>query len=157
QLTTQVQEALKKQLDQRSTFLSESRDLLRITQRGMDSVNVGGSIVEKTVLRVPVASTSIQLFAIRDDEVCTDDSDSCYSKIKKKKSRIIPAQTLRQPLYAKVEALAINLAVVRLPYHLKRSATEKFGLADSADAFDVVHVGLPQRLVLWQWERTVNW
>jgi hypothetical protein len=151
QLTTQVQEALKKQLDQRSTYLSENRDMLRITQRGMDAVNVGGSMVEKIVLRIPPASTTIQLFTIV--ERCPDGKEPCPSKTRS----LVPSTSLAQPLYSRVEAIAINLAVVRLPHWVKRSATEKFGLPDSANAFEVVHVGLPQRVLLWQWPRVLNW
>src|SRR5207244_1388547 len=119
-------EALKKQLDQRSTYLSENRDLLRITQRGMESVNVGGSIIEKIVLRVPPAFTTIQLFEVKEECASEPTAAEKTQACKEKKSVLNPSVALHQPLYARVEALAVNLAVVRLPYHLKRSATEKF-------------------------------
>jgi len=109
------------------------------------------------VLRIPPALTAIQLFEI--EAVCLDEGETPdkAKTCKSKTSRLKPAAQVKQPLYSRIEAMAITLAVVRLPYHLKRSATEKLGFADSADAFDVVHVALPQRVLLWELPRFLLW
>lgn len=136
--STSVTEKLAKQLDQRSVWLSPDRDILRITQRGSDTVNIAGAIREKATLKIPASSNQIHILGISD------------SKIKIK-------DLLSQPLYSRVPALAVSVAVSRFPFKFKRSATEKFGLPDSADAYLVVDVSpltsFPQ---FWYWERMIG-
>jgi len=134
-LTTKVAESLQKQLDKRSSWLNPERNLLRITQRGMDAINIAGTIRENVTLDIPRSQDGIPFLEVE------------KGKIKVNKS------TLSQPIYSRVEALAISIAVVREPYKLKRSAAEKFGLPDSADARFIVHVSPPISLTIWKWER----
>lgn len=135
-LTVSVNEKLQRQLAQRSTWLNPERNLLRITQRGMEAVSLSGSIQEKIVLEIPAAYESILVIGKDGEKLEIDDE-------------------LIQPLYSGVEAIAVTVGVVRQPFNLKRSAQEKFGLPDSADAYQVVQVMPPTSLQLWKWGREI--
>jgi hypothetical protein len=132
-LKTTVTEKLLKELDRRSSWLNSNRNLLRITQRGLESVSIAGSLKEKITLHIPTALTLEPVIEIEDGKIVVG--------------------TASQPLYWSVPAIGITLATVREPYHFKRSAAEKYGLPDSADAYEVVAVSRPVRLVLWQSNR----
>jgi hypothetical protein len=136
-IKTTVEEKLLKQLEQRSVWINSARDLLRITQRGTDAINVGGAIREEVTLKIPQSATPIFLLDIDNH-------------------RLRLGEDIGQPMYSRVHALAVNLAVVREPYKFKRLSTERFGLPDDADAYLVVQVSNPIYLDLWDWERTLD-
>jgi len=58
-LKTTVTEKLLKELDRRSTWLNADRNLLRITHRGMEAVNIAGSFKGKVTLRIPPSITPV--------------------------------------------------------------------------------------------------
>ena len=133
---TSVSEKLLREFDRRSVWLNRSRDVMRITQRGMDAVNIAGGLREKVTLRVPPAATGRHVLDLKDG---------------KPEFRRVDV-----PLYTKVQALAISLGVVREPYQYKRSATEKFGLPDGADSYYLVVLPYPEVLTLWTLDRKVS-
>ena len=135
-MKTTVTEKLLKELDRRSTWLNANRNLLRITQRGMEAANIAGSFKEKVTLRIPQSFSPVHYFDLVADDI----------KIK----------STSQPLYGTVPAVSVSLGVVREPYKVKRSATEKFGLPDSSDARYLVVVAEPVQLNLWQWDRAIS-
>jgi len=137
-IETAVSEKLLKQLDQRSTWLSSERDLLRITQRGNDAVNASGAIREKLTLHIPQSIGDAYLSEL------TDEGD------------LKLGDPISYPVYSNVTAFAISLAVVREPSSWKRSSTEKYGLLDSADAYLVVTVSNLDHVPLWPWARIVG-
>lgn len=131
---TTVTSKLSKQLDQRTVWLNDRRSLLRITQRGLEAINIAGTIKERVTLHVPTATKHIALWKIKDGKLSID------SKI-------------ARPLYSDIEAVGITLAVVREPYRFKRASADNFGLADTSDAFYVVRVSHPLRLPVFHWHR----
>lgn len=133
---TTVSEKLLKELDRRSTWLNSERNLLRISQRGMDAANIAGSFKEKVTLRIPSSLAAIQYVEYKEGA--------------------IKIESTNQPLYFSVPSVSISLGVVREPYKFKRSATEKFGLPDSSDARFIVVVSEPAPLKLWQWDRQIG-
>ena len=133
---TSVSEKLLREFDRRSVWLNRSRDVMRITQRGMDAVNIAGGLREKVTLRVPPAATGRHVLDFKDG---------------KPEFRRVDV-----PLYTKVQALAISLGVVREPYGYKRSATEKYGLPDGADSYYLVVLPYPEVLTLWTLDRKVS-
>jgi hypothetical protein len=135
-LRTVVTERLLKELDRRSSWLNPERNELRITQRGMEAVNIAGSLKEHVTLHVPSAMTNIPVINFENDK--------------------LSVKLLQQPLYSKVTGIAITIAVVREPYKFRRSGSEKFGLPDSADSYNVTVVSDPVQLTLWEWERTIQ-
>jgi hypothetical protein len=135
-LKTTVSERLLRELDRRSGWLNSSRNLLRITQRGLDALNIAGMLKEKVFLHVPQSVTSIPYLESRKEE--------------------LGIRNVGQPIYSAVNAVAISLAVIREPYKFKRAAAEKYGLPDSSDAYYVVSVSQPAKLTLWKWDRTFN-
>jgi hypothetical protein len=135
-LKTTVSEKLLRELDRRSTWLNSNRNLLRVTQRGLDAVNVAGMLKEQVTLRVPHSITPVP-----------------YVEVTKKGVGI---KATGQPIYSTVPAIAISVGVVREPYKFKRAATEKYGLPDSSDAYYIVIVSEPVKLTLWKWDRIFN-
>jgi hypothetical protein len=138
---TTVTEKLMKELDRRSTWIYPNRNMLRITQRGMEAINVAGSFKDEVTLKIPA---SYQQRYVLDFEEQGDAGP-----------KQLTLRALKQPLYSSVGAFIISLAVVREPYHFKRSASEKFGLADSADSYYIVSVAKPTVLPLWHWNRMI--
>jgi len=102
----------------------------------MDAVNIAGGLREKVTLRIPPAAAGRQILDLKDG---------------KPEFRKIDV-----PLYTKVQAIAISLAVVREPYSYKRSATEKYGLPDGADSYYLVVLPYPEVLTLWTLDRKVS-
>ncbi len=133
---TAVTERLLKELDHRSTWLNSDRNVLRITERGMEAANIQGSVKEIVSLNIPKSMTNISYIDYREGT--------------------IEIRTVDQPLYSSIPAMAISLAVVREPYKFKRSVSEKFGLADSSDARYIVVVADPVWLRLWHWTRILH-
>jgi hypothetical protein len=137
QTKTTVVEKLLKQLDRRSTWLNPERNLLRITQRGSDSINIGGTFREKIKLNVPASLHTISLMTVKDGLLKID-------------------RQLHLPLYSQVQALGLSIGVVREPFEFKRAAAEKFGLLDSPNSFLVVAESEPMLLKLWNWQRSIG-
>lgn len=135
-LKTTVIEKLLKELDRRSTWLNADRNLLRITQRGMEAANIQGSFKEKVSIRIPQSIVPIN-----------------YLEVKK---GVVKVAATSQPIYSSIPAVSISLGVVREPTKLRRSASEKYGLLDSSDARYIVVVAEPVWLRLWHWERYLN-
>ncbi len=133
---TSVSEKLLREFDRRSVWLNRSRDVMRITQRGMDAVNIAGGLREKVTLRVPQASGGRHVLDLKEGKP--------------------EFRSVDVPLYTKVQALAISLGVVREPYSYKRSATEKYGLPDGADSYYLVVLPYPEVLTLWTLDRKVS-
>src|ERR1017187_1606933 len=61
--TSSVVMKLLRQLDQRSTYISQNADFLRITQRGMSSANLAGRFNEQLQLYIPPAQETLQVLA----------------------------------------------------------------------------------------------
>ena len=135
-LKTAVEEKLIKELDRRSTWLNPERNILRLTQRGMESINISGGLRERVTLKVPASRAGLSYLDFIEQEV----------KVK----------SVEQPMYRKVTALSVSVGVVREPYEFHRSASEKYGLPDSADAYNIVVVSSPVELPVWEWGRTVD-
>lgn len=135
-LKTSVEEKLLKELDRRSTWLNPERNILRLTQRGMESINISGSFRERVTLKVPASINDLSFL----------DFDGHGVKVK----------SVRQPAYKKVAAMSVSVGVVREPYKFQRSASERFGLPDGADAFNVVVVSSPVELPVWDWARKID-
>lgn len=131
-----VSERILKELDRRSIWLSPERNILRLTQRGMEAINIGGTLSENVTLDIPAATEELPFIELH-------------------KNTAVVA-TVSQPLYRRVTAVAISLAVVREPFELRKSSSEKYGLPDSADAYYVVVVSPPIPLTLWEWDRKVD-
>ncbi len=135
-IKTTVEEKLLKELDRRSTWLNPERNILRLTQRGMESINISGGLKERVTLKIPASREGVSFLDFVGQEV----------KVK----------SVEQPMYSKVTALSVSIGVVREPYKFQRSASEKYGLPDSADAYNVVVVSSPVELPIWQWTRMVD-
>jgi gas vesicle protein len=135
-LKTTVEEKLLKELDRRSSWLNPERNMLRLTQRGLEAINISGGLKERVTLQIPASTTVLSFLDFVGNEV----------KVK----------STGQPVYKRVTALSVSIGVVREPYEFRRSASEKYGLPDSADAYQVVVVSSPVELPVWKWPRIVD-
>jgi hypothetical protein len=140
--TSSMSETILKQLDQRSTYISPDAAFLRITQRGMSSVNLNGRFNEKVQIYVPPARDPIYVLQTNKTASGLD----------------FQVKAVAQPVYSRVDALVVSLAVVRHPTKLRRSTEESFGLplADAANNDFIVGVPRPSRVTLWKWDRLLG-
>lgn len=138
-----MSETILKQLDQRSTYISSDRSFLRITQRGMNSVNLNGRFNERVQLYIPRALEPI--YVIQPNTTAAPGLD-------------FRVQAISQPMYAQVDAFVVSLVAVRHPTQLRRTNWDPFGLpqADGADTDFIVGVPNPGRTILWRWDRMLD-
>lgn len=130
---------LQQQLDQRSTYVDPENEFLRITQRGMQSVNLAGRFVENLTIQIPAAQDKIPVLVTVED-----------NKTKKAKYQV---KWFSQPLYSRVDALTLSVVVARQATALAKSTKDSFRLDDPKDAAFIVGITQPQRVTLWQNER----
>jgi hypothetical protein len=128
---------LSRQLDQRSTYIDKASDFIRITQRGMQSVNLAGRIKEILTLHVPRASEPIYCLCPSKTNLCT----FCV---------------LSQPLYSQVNALTFSVTAARQTTKLAATIEDRYGLDDRNDAAFIVGVTPLEHIKVWQWERTFD-
>jgi hypothetical protein len=136
---TESQVKLQQQLDQRSTYVDPSSHFLRITQRGMQSVNLAGRFVENLTLWIPTAQDQIPVL------VQVEESETKPARYQVK--------WLSQPLYSRVDALTLSVIVARQATALAKSTKDSFRLDDPKDAAFIVGITQPYRITLWQNER----
>jgi hypothetical protein len=132
-----------KQLDQRSAYVSSDGTFVRITQRGMSSVNLNGRFNEQVQLYIPRASEPFYVI-----EPTTTNTTKFGIQLK----------TITEPLYSRVDAVVTSVVVVRHPTKLRRTNWETFGLLqeDAADEDFIVGLARPAKVRLWDWARNVN-
>lgn len=135
-LKSTVSEKILKELDRRSTWLSPERNILRLTQRGMEAINIAGTLKENVSIHIPTSMTELKFLNFQNGD--------------------ISVERIGQPIYKRLTSIGISLAVVREPFEFHRSASEKFGLPDSADAYYIVVVSPPIPITLWEWNRVVD-
>jgi hypothetical protein len=136
---TEATMKLQQQLDQRSTYVDPSGHFLRITQRGMQSVNLAGRFVENITLSIPSAQNPFP--------VLVPVQKSATDAIK------YALRWLSEPLYSRVDALTLSVVVARQATALVKSTKDSFRLDDPKDAAFIVGVTQPYRITLWQNER----
>jgi hypothetical protein len=136
---TEATMKLQQQLDQRSTYVDPAGHFLRITQRGMQSVNLAGRFVENITLSIPPAQDSVPVLV----------------PVQENTTKAVKYQIrwLSQPLYSRVDALILSVVVARQPTALAKSTKDSFRLDDPKDAAFIVGVTRPYRITLWQHER----
>jgi hypothetical protein len=162
---------LLRQLDQRSSYISPDSNFLRITQRGMINVNLGGRFNEQVQLYVPTAKDTITAIVPEPEkkeekEDKKAEKDKGRKKENKKKSGKennnpqfgFSVRSLTQPLYSRVDAMVVSVAVVRHPTKLRPTKDENFGLPqlDVADTDFIVGLPRPSQVTLWKWKRTLD-
>lgn len=132
-----------KQLDQRSAYVSSDGTFVRITQRGMSSVNLNGRFNEQVQLYIPRAREPFYVI-----EPTTTNTTKFGIQLK----------TITEPLYSRVDAVVVSVVVVRHPTELRRTDWETFGLSqeDAADEDFIVGLARPAKVQLWNWPRNVN-
>jgi hypothetical protein len=150
--TTSTETKLLRQLDQHSAYISPDSNFLRITQRGMINVNLGGRFNEQVQLYVPPAAETIKTIV----PVLETKEDKVNEKTNFKYG--FSVKLLAQPLYSRVDALVVSLEVVRHPTKLRPTKDESFGLPnlDIADTDFIVGLPRPSKVTLWTWERTLD-
>jgi hypothetical protein len=136
QVSAEENQKLQQQLDQHSVYVDPRGNFLRITQRGMQSVNLAGRINEKVKLRIPVAEDDIAVLAPADE-----------------KASEYEVRRLSQPLYSRVDALTMSVVVARQPTALTPSTMESYRLEDPKDAVFIVGVTRPYCTTVWENER----
>lgn len=136
---TEASMKLQQELDQRSTYIDPSGHFLRITQRGMQSINLAGRFIENIKLFVPASQEQFQVLTL--------------NKTKKGERKVI---WLAQPLYSRVDALTLSVVVARQATALAKSTKDSFRLDDPKDAAFIAGVTRPYRLTLWQNDRTIS-
>jgi len=136
---TEATMKLQQQLDQRSTYIDPAGHFLRITQRGMQSVNLAGRFVENITLSIPPAQDQVPVLV----------------PVQENTTKAVKYQIrwLSQPLYSRVDALTLSVVVARQPTALAKSTKDSFRLDDPKDAAFIVGVTRPYRITLWQHER----
>jgi hypothetical protein len=134
----------KQQLDQRTTYIDEHGDFLRITQRGMPNANLAGRYKEEITLHVPAAASTSRALAVKRGGLGSggNSSETKYAIV-----------GLSQPLYSRVDAITFSVAAIREPTALRHSADDSYGVLDKRDAAIVICVTVPQHMTLWQWDR----
>jgi hypothetical protein len=221
--------------DQRSAYFSPDTNFLRITQRGMTNVNIGGRYNETMQLHVPVARQTLKVIEVKerpkpDKQEPNDQSQArpqagqsmkedqkrdrqqpksinpsakkskrCGRQVTQKPNdrNPVPAEhkteptkpsqpnpvppgnsqdsstkpakdegtkyefslrSLAQPLYPRVDALVVSVAVVRHPTKLRPTNHENFTLplVDVAETEFIVGLPRPSMVTLWKWERSLD-
>jgi hypothetical protein len=172
-LNTVANISLKQQLDQRSTYIDPQRDFIRITQRGMQSVNLAGRIKEILTLTVPAAEQPLYVLTAKSKVVpaatlvtTTNTTANPHpagnggrpmgTKSGSQTTTEYEETTLAQPVYSRVEAFTFSVVVGREATHLLHSARDRYGLDDGRSANFIADVTAPQLIPLWQWERTLD-
>ncbi len=130
---------LQQQLDQRSAYVDPSGSFLRVTQRGMQSVNLAGRFVENVTLHIPVAQDEVQVLVPSDE-----------------KATKYVVRWFSEPLYSRVDALTMSVVVARQATALAESTKDSFRLDDPKDAAYIVGVTRPYRFTVWQNEREMS-
>jgi len=160
---------LKQQLDQRSAYIDSPGDFVRITQRGMQSVNLAGRFKETISLRIPAAREEIRILMPK-KEVPESSKNNDAGNTKKTGSKSTndvskpnpedgsqyEMTTISEPLYSRVEGITFSVVVARQATHLVHSYHDRYGLDDRKDAAFIVDVTPPQRITLWQWNRPID-
>jgi hypothetical protein len=142
EVSTEAFTKLKQELDQRSTYIDPDGKFLRITQRGMLSVNLAGNFVEDITLSVPPAEDQILvLMPVKSSKV---------------KAAEYQVTWLLQPLYSRVDAFTLSVVVARQATSLAKSTKDSFRLDDPKDAAFIVGVTRPYRITLWQNKRVID-
>ena len=160
-----------RQLDQRSAYVSQDGSFLRITQRGMSSVNLNGRFNEQVQLYIPSALDPLYVIEPVTRWTATKESATTNKTTKEsattnkttKKSVTSNAitnlgftlQAITEPMYSRVDAVVVSVVVVRHPAKLRRSSQETFGLSleDAADEDFIVGLARPSKVELWKWQR----
>jgi hypothetical protein len=147
-VSSSMQSQLLRQLDQRSAYVSPDGAFLRITQRGMSSVNLNGRFNEDVQLSIP--PTANPFYVIEPDSIKATSNTPPKLGFKLK--------ALNEPIYSHVDALVVSVAVVRHPTQLRRSSDETFGLSldDAADEDFIVGLARPSKVRLWSSSRQVG-
>ncbi len=167
--TSQTQAKLVRQIEQLATYLSPDARFLRITERGMINANVPGRYNEQVTLHIPAASEPllvIQAESVEDAGKTNKEPDGVSTNVTPQ-TKEIPSQakptvkaapqwglrirSLARPLYRRVDAIVVSVAVVRHPTKLRRSHLDMFGLSpdDAADTDFIVGLPRPSRITLW--------
>lgn len=132
---------LQRQLDQRSIYVDPFGRFMRITQRGMQSVNLGGRFVENITLRMPIAQHQFPVLVL--------------SSGKGTEAVKYELRWLSEPLYSRVDALTLSVVVARQTTALAKSTKDSFRLDDPSDAAFIVGVTRPYRITLWENPRDI--
>jgi hypothetical protein len=140
-VTTDTAIKLQQQLDQRSVYVDSPGKFLRITQRGMQSVNLAGRFIENITLFIPAAQKRTPVLAMVHDS---------GNKVHYERKLI------SKPLYSRVDAFTVSVVVTRRATALAKSTKESFRLDDPKDAAFVVGITRPYRITLWQYERKIS-
>ncbi|HLG43366.1 MAG TPA: hypothetical protein VI643_08385 [Planctomycetota bacterium] len=133
---TNLKMKLAQQLDQRSTYISSARNFLRVTQRGMLTVNLSGRIRETMFLDVPIAHETIRVLVPHKDGFMV--------------------RELAQPLYTRLDAITVSVVVARQATRLASNTADTYRTDDPKDATFVAGVTNPYRFTLWQWDRELS-
>lgn len=131
-----LSQKLQQELDQRSTYVDAYGHFLRITQRGMRSVNLAGRFLEQLKLRVPVANGMTAVLV--------------------PKGKTYAVRWVSTPLYSRVDALTFSVVVARQTTALASNKRIYAGLPDPNDAAFIVGVSRPDRITLWEHERRLD-
>jgi hypothetical protein len=151
-----------KQLDQRSAYVSSDGAFLRITQRGMSSVNLNGRFNEQVQLYIPPAADPLYVIEPTTEESGSPKSQDTNSNTLPKAATApklgFQIKALAEPLYSRVDALVVSVVVARHPTQLRRSTQETFGLSleDAADEDFIVGLARPAKVQLWRADRTLD-
>jgi hypothetical protein len=140
-VTTDTAIKLQQQLDQRSVYVDSPGKFLRITQRGMQSVNLAGSFIENIALYIPAASERVPVLAMVQDS----NNNVHYER-----------RFLSKPLYSRVDAFTLSVVVARRVTALAKSTKESYRLDDPKDADFIVGVTRPYRITLWKYGRAIE-
>lgn len=133
-LSTSRVENIKKELDRRSFWISSDRNLVRITQRGMNETTISGSITAAITLKVP----KLSLFTLdiskaaptSKEKDCSDVCDKAYESTPGKPGKEyakeqclakcpqhglkLSLSNIDQHLYKSIDAIGVPLGVVRI-------------------------------------------
>ena len=144
---------------QRSAYISPNSNFLRITQRGMANVNIGGRYNEKVQLHIPTATQNLVVVQLTKNEPPEKEGPKPQPKDDKKTKKLgFSISSVEQPLYHRVDAVVVSVAVVRHPTELRPTKRENFGLhlLDVADTEFIVGLPRPSKLNLWRWDRLLT-
>jgi hypothetical protein len=145
---------LQQELDQRSTYINPSGNFLRITQRGMHSVNLAGNFVENITLSIPAGQDKIPVLVPSRTEDMKAGQDKISSLVPNKTKDIkCQVKRLSQPLYSRVDAYTVSIVVARQTTELAKSTKDFSHIDDPSNAAFVTGVTPVYRLTLWQHER----
>jgi hypothetical protein len=165
-LSTVANIQLKQQLDQRSTYIDPPGDFFRITQRGMQSVNLAGRFKEMVTLNIPAATEQFRVLAPKAGNSKNKAGKSSQAASSgKTNNEASPEESekpgyeemmISQPLYSRVEGITFSVVVAREATHLLHSSRDRYGLEDARNASFIADVTFPELITLWQWERSLD-